>query len=203
MALSYFPNQQHVLQVPCVVYHSPSALDSEANYGDLVGITDGPVVLQPLFHTAMFTKEPNGQRPVKELFNGMWWHITMRLKAHGNKALQLAFPSMVGTTAATQKDVRTPGAAAGSVPSNGVGMPTGTDLVTNYATRILIMPDDECAVNPCALIEKGVARVTDASIMLSDDNDLTYEVMIRAYDSGTTAVHRNFFFGNKDNVTLI
>lgn len=196
MTLTTLPNQRHVLQVPCVVYRDPTGLDTEANYGTLVGITDGPVVVRTMFNTATFTKEPNGARPVKELFNGVWIEITMRLKAHSFEALNMAFPGMTDSDE-VEDDVYIPGAAAGA------GLTTGTDLVTNYAKQVLVMPIDECAVNPCALIQTGVARITDAAIMMSEDHDLTYEVLVRAYNSGTTSTYRNFFFGDKANATIL
>lgn len=195
MPLTTLPDVSTILQVPCVVYVSPSALDTEANYGTLVGNTEGPVQLTCNIETRLVTKEPRGVKPVKETVVGIWWEIRMRLAAHSSAALDLAFPGMASGT-----DVRHPGAA------DGAGLIAGTDLASaTYAKQVLIMPIDECAVNPCALIQHGAARITKTPVDMASTHDLIYDVMIRTFEKpgNSTNVYRDFFLGNKANATIL
>lgn len=187
MTLATLPSESHLRRVPCAVYVNPSDLDVEANYGTLLGLVDGSVDVIWHYETDDTISEPFGTRPTAKWVRGIWADIEFNLQAWNN--LTHLFPGLV-----SGGDVRTPASIY-------AGVKLSSDT---YKKTILVMPLDECAVNPCVLAQYAVVTVTPQPVRLASGVDATHRVRVSTFPKpSATEAYRDLFIGDKANATII
>lgn len=191
MALATFPAVAQLRRVPSLIYVDPSNLTNEAGYGTLLGLTASGASLVYNYATDYTVSEEFGTRPTAEWYLGEFVQVQGTLQSVGNTtAITKLFPNQD---------------SSGDITFPGTALPGDRLDTASLDTRVLIMPYDECTVNPCFLGQYCTMHVAAGALsLMRTRSNFEIPFVINCFPfPGATEAYRTAFIGNKANATLV
>jgi len=187
------PSTAEILRMPGYLYKDPTNLAAEANYGTLLGFSEGGIEVVAMIGTALSRAEERGIEPVAKWYLGAQLQIRAVLKNYNATVLAAAFPGLV-----TGSSVQYPSTIVAG---------TRLDSAT-YAHKLLFMPVDQCATNKLVLFQYAVPNLeANARLRAQTNVDLGFPVVWDAFRhpsaSGANKPYATMWIGTTSGVTLI